>query len=50
MKSRGLKLLNIVLIVIITYIIFEFNISNAVPDRNKYRKRIITYSFVIPPQ
>ena len=29
MKSRGLKLLNIVLIVIITYIIFEFNISNA---------------------
>ena len=28
----------------------EFNISNAVPDRNKYRKRIITYSFVIPPQ
>lgn len=28
----------------------EINISNTVPDRNKYRKRIITYSFVIPPQ
>ena len=28
----------------------EFNISNAVTDRNKYRKRIITYSFVIQPQ
>ena len=28
----------------------EINISNTVPDRNKYRKRIITYSFVIPQQ
>lgn len=29
MKSRALKLLNIVLILIITYILFDFNISNA---------------------
>ena len=29
MKSRNLKLLNIFLIVIITYILFDFNISNA---------------------